>query len=154
MDGPWLGLRLPPPADKEPAVIVGERLPRAIALPAGEPAAPELTGAAIRKTLETIIGFSKESRTTRELGSAQIWGRVAGYPSEMKATSWAADEFRKAGIKDVRLQPIAQPANARFWMPLSWEVKVLADPAFGAGSTCHDEPFQCSSSGHSTPPWV
>jgi hypothetical protein len=132
--GPWFGLRLPPPFEKEPAVIVGEREPRPVTLPAGEPSAPELTGSVIRKTLETIIGFSKESRTTRELGSAQIWGRVSGYPSEMKATNWAADEFRNSGIKDVKLQPITQPANARFWMPLSWEVTLLADPAFGAGS--------------------
>ena len=132
-EGPWFGVPLPPSVI-EPAVIVGDRAPRPIALPAGEPSAPELTGSVIRKTLETIVGFSKESRTTRDLGSAQIWGRVSGYPSEMRVTNWAADEFRKAGIKDVKLQPVNQPANARFWMPLSWEVKLLADPAFGAGS--------------------
>jgi len=32
------------------------------------------------------------------------------------------------------VQPISQEPNARFWMPLSWEVKLLGDPALGAGS--------------------
>jgi hypothetical protein len=48
--------------------------------------------------------------------------------------NWAAEQFRKAGIADVTLQPIKQDANARFWFPLSWDVRLLADPAFGAGS--------------------
>jgi hypothetical protein len=133
-EGPWFGLTLPPPFGKTPDVIVGERAPRPVVLPAGDPSAPELSGAALRKDLETIVGFSKESRATKELGSSQIWGRVSGYPSSIKATNWAADEFRKAGIKDVKVQPITASANARFWMPLSWEVRLLADPAFGPGS--------------------
>jgi len=132
--GPWFGLPLPPPVGKEPAVIVGDRAPRPVVLPAGEPAAPELVGSTIRADLETIVGFSKESRTTREIGSGQLWGRITGWPSSAKTIAWAADQFRKAGIADVKLQPIAQEANARFWMPLEWEVRLLADPAFGAGS--------------------
>lgn len=133
-EGPWFGLTLPPPAGQQPPVIVGERPARPVVLPLGEPSAPELSGAALRRDLETIVGFSKESRATRELGSSQIWGRVSGYPSSIKATNWAADEFRKAGIKEVKVQPINQPADGTFWMPLSWEVKLLADPAFGAGA--------------------
>jgi hypothetical protein len=132
--GPWFGVPLPPPLGKEPAVIVGARTPRPAALPPGEPAAPELTGAAIRKDLETIVGFAQESRTSRELGSGQLWGRISGLPSGMKTVQWAVDEFKKAGIADVRLQPISQEANARFWFPLEWEVRLLADPAFGPGT--------------------
>jgi hypothetical protein len=48
--------------------------------------------------------------------------------------SYAIDQFKKAGIADVRVQPISQDPNARFWMPLSWEVRLLGDPALGAGS--------------------
>jgi hypothetical protein len=133
-EGPWFGLTLPPPLGKAPDVIVGERAPRPVVLPVGDPSAPELSGPALRKDLETIIGFSKESRASKELGSSQIWGRVSGYPSSIKATNWAADEFRKAGIKDVKVQSITQAANTRFWMPSSWEVRLLADPDFGPGS--------------------
>jgi hypothetical protein len=129
--GPWFGVALPPPLGKEPAVIVGDREPRPAILPAGEPASPELEGAALRADLETIVGFAKESRSTREIGSGQMWGRVAGLPSSARTVAWAADQFRKAGIADVKIQPIVQDPNARFWLPLSWEVRLLADPAFG-----------------------
>ncbi len=132
--GPWFGLPLPPPFGKEPAVIVGDRAPRSSVLPAGEAASPELAGAAIRKDLEAIVRISKDSRANHEFGSGQMWGRVSGYPSGAKAIDWAADQFRKAGVKDVRVQPITQDADAKLWMPLSWEVKLLGDPAFGAAS--------------------
>jgi hypothetical protein len=133
-DGPWFGLPLPPPPGKEPAVIVGDRAPRPVTMPADRES-PELTAAAIRADLTTIVGFSKESRKAREIGSGQLWGRVSGLPSGDKVIDWAADQFRKAGIADVRLQPIKQEPNARFWFPLSWEVKLLGDPVFGAGSS-------------------
>src|SRR5262245_57718794 len=133
-DGPWFGVPLPPAPGKEPAVIVGDRSPRPVALPA-DAESPELGSAAIRADLTTIVEFSNESRARKERGSGPLWGRVAGLPSSDKAINWAADQFRKAGIADVKVQPIAQDANARFWFPLSWEVKLLGDSALGAGSS-------------------
>jgi hypothetical protein len=130
----WFGMPLPPPLGKEPAVIVGDRAPRPVTLPPGEAAAPELAGSAIRADLETVVGFSKESRHTREVGSGQLWGRISGLPSGSKTIAWAVDQFRKAKIENVKVQPIAQEERAAFWLPLSWEVRLLADPALGAGS--------------------
>ena len=130
----WFGLPLPPPFGKDPAVIVGDRAPRPVILPAGEPANPEFVGATIRKDLETIVGFSKESRATKEFGSGQMWGRVSGFTSGAKTISWAADQFRNAGISDVKIQPINVDPATSFWVPLSWEVRILGDPAFGPGS--------------------
>ena len=132
--GPWFGEPLPPPFGKEPAVVVGTRAPRPFVLPAGDAASPEFVGAAMRKDLEAIVAISKESRATREIGDGGLWGRISGYPSGAKAVNYAVEEFKKAGIADVRVQPIAQEPGARFWMPLSWEVKLLGDPALGAGS--------------------
>jgi hypothetical protein len=103
-------------------------------LPSGEAPAPELTGATIKADVEAIVDIARESRTTREIGSGQMWGRVTGLPSGTKAVTWSADQFRKAGIQDVRIQPITMEPNARFWFPLSWEVRLLADPAFGPGT--------------------
>ena len=117
-NGPWFGLPLPPAPGKEPAVIVGDRTPRPVTF-AADPQSPELTGAALRRDLETIVGFSKESRATREIGSGQLWGRVSGLPSSAKTVAWAAAQFRQAGIADVRVQPIAQDPRSLFWMPLS-----------------------------------
>jgi hypothetical protein len=132
--GPWFGVPLPPPLGKEPAVVVGERAPRPVILPPGEPSAPELAGAVIKADLDAIVGFAKESRTGREIGTGQMWGRVSGLPSGTKTINWAVEQLRKAGIADVKVQPIVQDANARFWFPLSWEVRLLADPAFGPGT--------------------
>jgi len=134
-NGPWFGLTPPPAPGVEPAVVVGDRAPRPVHVPSDAPSGPELQASALRTDLTTIVGFSKESRAAKEIGSGQQWGRVSGFPSGAKAIDWAAQEFRKAGIADVRVQPIAQDPRAVFWLPLSWEVKLLADPAFGAGTT-------------------
>ncbi len=132
--GPWFGLPTPPPLGAEPAVLVGPRAPRPYVGPSGETRSPELMGSALLADVETIVAISKESRASREVGSGQVWGRISGLPSGAKAIDWAIDGFRRAGIQDVRDQPIVQDANSSFWFPLSWEVRILGDPAFGPGS--------------------
>ena len=136
LSGPWLGVPLPPPLGKEPAVIVGSRAPVPFVMPAGEPPSPELTGAAIRKDVAAIVDFATESRTTREVGSGQVWGRIAGLPSGIKTAEYIAAQWRAAGIADVRVQPIAQEPNSTFWFPLSWEVRLLGGEELGPNS--HD----------------
>ena len=133
--GPWFGLTLPGSSATAPAVLVGARPPRPVVLPPGESAAAQFTGAALKADVQTIVGFAHESRATKEVGSGQMWGRIAGFPSSDMTVEWTAEQFRKAGIKDVRIQPIAQDARSTLWLPLSWQVKVLADPAFGPGTT-------------------
>lgn len=130
----WFGVPLPPRVGEVPAVLTGERGPRPVTLPTGETPLKEFDGAAIRADLETIVGFSKQSRSEREVGSGQLWGRITGLPSGARASRWAADQLRNAGIGDVRVQPIAQDPRVPFWLPRSWEVRLLADPAFGAGT--------------------
>jgi hypothetical protein len=130
----WFGLPLPPKPGSIPAVVAGTRGPRPVTLPPGEPAAPEFQGAAIRKDLEQIVAIAKESQASREVGSGQIWGRIAGFPSADKTAAWSAEQFKRAGIADVRVQSVPQDAAASFWLPLSWEVKLLGDPALGAGT--------------------
>jgi hypothetical protein len=133
--GPWFGVKLPPAFGTEPAVIVGDRLPRAVNLPAGVPTYPDLHGAAIRRDVETIVGFSKESRASREIGSGQLWGRVSGFPSSAKTIDWAVQQLRDAGIADVKVQPIQQESRASLWVPQSWEVRLLGSKEFGTGSS-------------------
>ncbi len=131
---PWFGVPLPPKLGGVPAVLVGARGVRPAIVPQGEGAFRELQGAAIRADLETIVGFSKESRATNEIGGGQLWGRVTGFPSDIRTIDWAADQFRKAGIADVRIQPLTQDPQAQLALPLSWEVKVLGDAAYGPGT--------------------
>lgn len=131
--GPWFGVPLPPGPDADAAVLVGSRAPRPVSWPA-DPATPELSSAALRADLTTIVGFSKSSRATREIGAGQLWGRVAGLPSLDATARWAAGQLKAAGIADVRVQPVAQDAAASLWLPLSWRVALKGDAAFGVGS--------------------
>jgi hypothetical protein len=130
-DGPWFGVMLPPPATSAPAVRVGARPPRPTAADAS---APEFGGAAIKADVDTIVGFARTARANKEVGSGQMWGRIAGFPSSDATAEWAVGEFRKAGITEATTQPISQDEKSSLWLPLSWKVTMLGDPAFGAGS--------------------
>ena len=130
----WFGLTLPQPPGAAPAVKVGARPPRP-AETASKADGNHLNGDVIKRDVETIVGFARDSQQSREIGNGQMWGRIAGFPSSDKTVDWAIDQFRRAGITDVRRQPITQDAKSSLWLPLSWQVRLLGDPAFGAGST-------------------
>jgi hypothetical protein len=117
-----------------PPVIVGERGVAPAVVPPGEDAFTALTGGALQVHLASIVQFSRTSREKREIGSGQLWGRITGFPSGHDTVSWAAGRFEEAGIDDVRRQPFDQEPGAEFWLPLSWEMRLLGDPAFGAGT--------------------
>jgi hypothetical protein len=128
----WFGLTLPP-VTPAPAVRVGARPPvPTITDTAAVPA--EMRGSTIKADVETIVGFARAARDRKEIGSGQMWGRIAGFPSSDRTVEWALDRFRKAGITDVRTQGITQDAKSSLWLPLSWRVTLLADPAFGEGT--------------------
>ena len=129
----WFGLTLPQPPTAAPAVKVGMRPPRP-AESVNEADGSELRGDVITRDVETIVGFARDSQRSREIGNGQMWGRIAGFPSSDKTVDWAINQFRRAGITDVRRQPIAQDAKSSLWLPLSWQVRLLGDPAFGLGS--------------------
>ena len=88
-DGPWFGLLLPPAVGEAPAVVVGTRMPRPVRVPAVAPAGNEFSSAVLRADLTTIVGFSQESRRTKEIGSGQQWGRISGFASGAKTVEWA-----------------------------------------------------------------
>ncbi|MFM8532576.1 MAG: M28 family peptidase [Acidimicrobiia bacterium] len=125
--GPWFGVALPPAGGAGPAVMVGNRAPRPEAAATD---APEFDGAAIKADVATIVGFARN----KEIGSGQMWGRIAGFPSSDRTVDWALEQFRKAGITEIGTQTITQDQKSSLWLPLSWTVTLLGDPAFGAGS--------------------
>ena len=134
--GPWFGVT--PPTAFRPhvaPVILGEDYgPRPALVPSGEEPYTELEGAAILDDLAAIIGFSMESRESREVGSGQLWGRITGLPSGERAMGWAEERLAAAGVPHVERQWFEQDPGASLWLSLSWEVRLLADPAFGAGT--------------------
>ncbi len=133
-DEPWFGVMLPPGFAPHALQVINARAAAPAVVPQGESQYRELAGSAIQADLETIVGFSRESEETAEVGEGQIWGRITGFPSGSKTIEWAVNEFRAAGISDVQLQPFDQEADASIWLPLSWEVRLIGDPAFGTGS--------------------
>jgi hypothetical protein len=131
----WYGIDLPPAfAPHDVPAIIGSRGPQPARVPVGEEDYPELRGERIQADLAEIVAISRRSLASRELNSDQVWGRVSGFGSGRQAVEWAARQFRAAGIDDVRLQTFSQDGDSSLWLPESWEVRLLADPLFGAGS--------------------
>ena len=107
-------------------------------VPAGEERHADLGAARIWPDLETIVGFSKQSRAAGD----RVWGRVTGFPAASATHAWVADQFRRAGLQDVQVQPY--DASAPMWWATSWEVRVVAPagPVAPAVTSCSKAPFR------------
>ena len=127
---PWLGVPLPPGVGDphRPVVTVAGITPAAVPLQEGDRGKRELDGARIRRDLEAIVGFSRQSRTAGD----RVWGRVTGFPAAAATIAWAADQFRAAGLTDVAVQ--TYEASAPMWWAKSWSVRLPADARLGDGS--------------------
>jgi hypothetical protein len=130
----WFGVALPPPLSYHELEVLADRPAAPAVVPAGESSWTELAGASMERDLATIVEFSHESRRNREIGEGMLWGRVTGFSSSARTIEWATEQFRRAGIQDVELQPFQQAANAGMTLPVSWEVRVLGDASFGVGT--------------------
>lgn len=132
---PWYGIPLPPGLNSlDQAVFIGERGPAPAVVPAGEEAHSEFSGTRIEQDLRDIVAFSTQSRSSRELGGDQLWGRVSGFESSDATVRWAAERLSEAGIDEVRVQRFEQDDDAGLWLPQQWEVRLLGDAVFGRGS--------------------
>ncbi len=131
----WFGVPLPPAftSDGAPA-IVGERGPVPARVPEGEEAWTEFAGTRLWQDLERIVAFSHASREQREIGSGQLWGRIAGFESARATVEWMLEQYRAAGITATELQEFQMDEGDTFWLPLAWELRLKTDPAFGTGS--------------------
>jgi hypothetical protein len=134
--GPWFGVT--PPGgfhpDTPPVIIGADYGPRPAMVPAEEEQHTSFAGDAIQRDLKMIVGFSKWSRETKEVGTGQLWGRITGMASGERTMDWVERRFRESKVPRVERQWFEQAANASLWLPLSWEVRIHADPAFGAGT--------------------
>lgn len=132
---PWFGLETPPPfVPHALPALVGSRGPAPAAVPSDESGFTELRGENIWPDLVEIVAISKQSRASKEVGEGQLWGRISGFPSGAATTQWAVDKYKAAGITDVRIQNFDQSADASFWLPMSWELRLKGSDAYGSGS--------------------
>jgi Peptidase family M28 len=87
-----------------------------------------LDAAALKADQKRIVGFSLES-----LGAGdQVWGRRAATPAFMHTIEWAVSELKAAGLNDAKVETYAVPGT--MWVPQTWQLQVIGDPAFGAGT--------------------
>jgi len=87
-----------------------------------------LDGAVLKADHRKIVGFSLESLATGD----KVWGRRAATPAFMHTIEWTVNELKTAGLKDAKTETYAVPGP--MWVPVSWQLQVVGDPAFGAGT--------------------
>jgi hypothetical protein len=129
----WLGVAPPPGLALPPQLAVlddGHFAAPALAVPAGEERNTELAGPRVFEWLEQIVGFSHQSRANGEI----MWGRISGLPEAGATAEWVAERFREAGLTNVQLQRYNADSGTSMWWPEHWEVRLLGDPALGAGT--------------------
>jgi hypothetical protein len=126
----WFGAAIPQGVGDphRPVVDVRSVSAPSVRVPGGEERFGDLVGARIRRDVETIVGFSRQSRAAGD----RVWGRVTGFPSAVSTHAWVAEQFRSAGLQNVQVQ--AYEASVPMWWAPSWEVRAIASPAYGAGS--------------------
>jgi hypothetical protein len=128
--GAWFGVPLPAGLGDphRPILDVSTIKPAPALVPPGEQSNTELTGAAVRKHLEAIVGISRADRARGE----KAWGRITGFRGADETHSWVLQQFQAAGLRDSKIQTYT--ATQATWYPRSWEVKLLATAKTGQGS--------------------
>jgi hypothetical protein len=87
-----------------------------------------LGGDKMMADVRRIVDFSLESKAAGDL----LYGRISGLPAEKKTVDWAVEKLKASGLKDAHAESYA--STAPLWLPVSFELRVLGDPAFGAGT--------------------
>src|SRR5687768_9983600 len=119
--GAWFGITVPAGLGDphRPILDVASLKPAPAIVPAGEENNAELTGGAVRKHLEAIVGFSRADRARGE----KAWGRITGFQAADETHAWVLQQFKAAGVRNAQTQ--TYPATQAVWYPRSWQVKLL-----------------------------
>jgi hypothetical protein len=102
-------------------------------------------GAIDGKRLHTYVeDLTAISRTYRDNGHPQFWGRIIGTQADTDTQQWLLEKFKQAGLTDVHVQPFDLPDQ---WMPQSWDIAATA-----GGQTIHATTAQPAYQTKGTPP--
>src|SRR5262245_48194546 len=130
--GPWFNTPLPPPLSdpRKPIMKYDDAfgpLPASFQHRSGRHD-ELLDAAAVKGDQKKVVGFSLESLNAGD----KVWGRRAATPSFQHTLEWVVSEFKAAGLKDARVEPFG--VTATMWVPQTWKVQLVGDPAFGPGT--------------------
>ena len=129
---PWFGVKLPaestPRFQREWSAYEKPDFPVLSLRPVigGDPHAG-IRGSDIHAHLSDIVAITEDNRPPGE----KFWGRIAGSKAERATARYLRDQFMAAGLRDVRLETVTGGAQ---WWPVDWQVTLLAEPAYGAGT--------------------
>ena len=128
----WFGTPVPPPLS-DPRKPIMKHQDAFAPLPAHFPPRQGhhdelLDGAVLKTDQQRIVGFSLESLAAGD----KVWGRRAATPAFMHTIEWVVNELKAAGLKDARTETYAVPGP--MWAPVSWQLQVVGDAGFGAGT--------------------
>jgi len=88
-----------------------------------------LAGDRLMADVQRIVDFSLE----RKAAGDPLWGRISGLPGEQRTVEWAVAKLKASGLKDARAEPY--DFDAKLWLPVTWELRVVGDQAFGGGTS-------------------
>ncbi|HJZ70247.1 MAG TPA: M28 family peptidase [Vicinamibacterales bacterium] len=130
--GAWFGIPAPPPLSdpRKPVMKYDEVFaPLRAQFPRRAGRADELLdGAELKNAQRRIVDFSLESLAAGDT----VWGRRAATPAFMHTIEWTVNAFTTAGLESAAVE--SYPVQGSMWVPQSWRVQVVGDPAFGAGT--------------------
>ena len=131
-DEPWFGLKMPEVRTKAAAAHRDayrnpDLEPLSLRLSENEDAYAGIQGEEIYGYLSDLIDLTVEHSPPEE----QFWGRIAGNAAERAAAEYVSTAFQQFGLDEIRLEPVNGGPQ---WWPLSWQVTLLGDPAYGEGT--------------------
>ena len=89
-------------------------------LPPGEQTYARLDAHRIKRYIDDITAISRKSRDDGN----QYWGRITGTPYDRMTAEWVAEQFKRIGLEQVRIQEFTNLPPQ--WFPTSWDIALAA----------------------------
>ena len=129
---PWFGIKTPDVREQasqryRSSYIEPAFGPLSLRLAASEDPYGDIQGETVHKYLAQIIDVTVANRPEGE----RFWGRIAGSAAEWATADYIAEWFSELGLADVHTEWVQGEGQ---WWPVEWDVTLLANAAYGAGT--------------------
>ena len=129
---PWFGIKTPDVREQasqryRSSYIEPAFGPLSLRLAASEDPYGDIQGETVHKYLAQIIDVTVANQPEGE----RFWGRIAGSAAEWATADYIAERFSELGLADVHTEWVQGEGQ---WWPVEWDVTLLANAAYGAGT--------------------